>query len=68
VPTPAVGRTTVDHPWEQDEFDRIRLHQEVERARRIIVQYEKGLAFYRHEIENKRYDIGRLDERLGDGL
>jgi predicted DNA-binding protein YlxM (UPF0122 family) len=58
----------VDDPTERDEFDRMRLYQEVERARMIIVQYEKGLAFYRQEIEDKRYEIGRLDERLGDGL
>jgi predicted DNA-binding protein YlxM (UPF0122 family) len=68
VPTTGIGEgRTVNDPTERDEFDRIRLHQEIERTRTIIVQYEKGLAFYRREIENKRYEIGRPDERLGDG-
>jgi hypothetical protein len=66
VPT-AVGRTTVDSPTEHGQFKRIKHYEDIERARMIIVQYEKGLAFYRREIENKRYEIGRLDERLGDG-
>jgi hypothetical protein len=34
------------------------------RAREIIVQYEEGFAVYRERIENIRYEIGRLDERL----
>jgi hypothetical protein len=57
----------MDDPTERDEFERIKLHQDIERARMIITQYEAGLAFHRQEIENKRYRIGRLDERLGDG-
>jgi hypothetical protein len=57
----------VDDPTERDQFARIKHHEDIERARMIIVQYEKGLAFYRREIENKMYEIGRLDERLGDG-
>lgn len=51
----------------QDEFERIKLHQDVERHRLVLEQYENGMRFYRQEIENKRYTIGRLDERLGDG-
>jgi hypothetical protein len=57
----------VNDQREQDEFERIKLHQDVERARLIIEQYETGTAFYRQEIENTRYKLGRLDERLGDG-
>jgi hypothetical protein len=67
LPTPALGRGTVDDPRERDHFERIKHYEDIERARMIIMQYEKGLAFYRREIENKRYEIGRLDERLGDG-
>jgi hypothetical protein len=52
---------------EQDEFDRIELHQDIERAREMITQYEKGMGFYRQVIEARRYWIGRLDERLGEG-
>jgi hypothetical protein len=57
----------VDDPRERDHFARIKHHQDIERARMIIRQYEKGMAFYRQEIEDKKYEIGRLDERLGDG-
>jgi hypothetical protein len=57
----------VDDPWEQDEFDRIKLHQDIERARAMLAQYETGMAHFRREIENWRYKLGRLDERLGGG-
>ncbi len=56
----------MDDPKDRDEFERIKLHQDIERARMIIEQYGTGMAFYRQEIENKRYKLGRLDERLGD--
>jgi len=55
----------VDSRREKDEFERIKLNQDVERARLIIEQYEVGTTFYRKESENKRYKLGRLDERLG---
>jgi hypothetical protein len=57
----------VDDPRDRYQFDRIKLHQEIERAREIIAQYETGLAHYRQEIENYMYTLGWLDERLGDG-
>ncbi len=49
----------------EDEFDRIRLHEQIEKDRRFVVMYEENLAFYRGRIEDSRYELGRLDERLG---
>jgi hypothetical protein len=53
-------------PRDEDRFDRIQLHEQIERARLVIDQYEKGMTFYRRIIEDNRYKLGRLDERLGD--
>lgn len=47
-----------------DELRRIELHHQMEKDRAKIVQYETGLAHFRQEIEQKQYEIGRLDERL----
>jgi hypothetical protein len=52
---------------EQDEFDRIMLVEQVQKDRILVGQYEDGLAYFRRKIEDTRYEIGRLDERLGDG-
>lgn len=52
-------------PTEGDQFDRIRLHQEIERARQLIRTYQEHMAFYQRKIEDNRYELGRLDERLG---
>jgi hypothetical protein len=49
---------------ERDEFERISLTAQVEKARLLIAQYEEGLRFFRIRIEDARYKIGRLDERL----
>ncbi|GAB4046773.1 hypothetical protein [Catellatospora paridis] len=48
-----------------DEFLRIRLTGEVERDREIVAKYEEGLGFHRARIEANRYELGKLDERLG---
>jgi hypothetical protein len=32
----------------------------------LIAQYDEGRAFFCKAIEESRYKIGRLDERLGD--
>jgi ribosomal protein L15E len=61
----AAGEAGIMDPKEEDEFVRIRLHEEIERARVLIGKYEEGLAFVRLKIEKNRYRIGRLDERLG---
>jgi hypothetical protein len=61
----ATGEACIVDSREKDEFVRIRLHQEIERARELIGKYEEGLTHFRREIEDNNYDIGRLDERLG---
>jgi hypothetical protein len=50
---------------ERDEFDRITRLAEIERDRELIAQYEEGMAFYRGRIEDYRYQLGRIDQRLG---
>jgi len=52
-------------PTEDDEWQRIRLTEQVERDRAILAQYTEHLAFYQTRIEEARYELGRLDERLG---
>jgi hypothetical protein len=54
-------------PKEDDEFERIRLVAQIERDRQLIAQYEEHQAFYRNRVEDSRYELGRLDERLGGG-
>lgn len=51
-------------PNEDDQFERIRLTAKMERARTFIEQYEQGQEFYRRQVEDIRYELGRLDERL----
>lgn len=50
---------------EADEFERMRLIDQIERDRALIAQYDEHQAFYRTRVENNRYKLGRLDERLG---
>jgi hypothetical protein len=57
---------TVDSPRERDEFERIKLHQDIEKARQIVALYEDNQADYRNRIEEYMRDLGRLDERLGE--
>ncbi len=54
-------------PRDRDEFDRIRLTDQIERDRAMVAQYEEHQAFFRKRIEDNRYDLGRLDERLSEG-
>jgi hypothetical protein len=61
------AKRTMDEQRGNDEFERIQLHQDIERARYLIGQYDTHQAFYRGEIEAKMYQLGKLDERLGDG-
>jgi hypothetical protein len=55
----------VTTPDERDEFARIRIVDQVERDRAIVAQYQEHMMFYRTRIENRLYELGRLDERLG---
>jgi hypothetical protein len=52
-------------PDERDEFARMRLVAQLERARALVTQYEEHQGFYRRQIEDCRYRLGGLDERLG---
>ncbi|MDG4794589.1 hypothetical protein [Micromonospora sp. WMMD1082] len=52
-------------PNERDEFERMRLVARIERARELIAQYEAHQEFYRRQVEDSRYELGKLDERLG---
>jgi hypothetical protein len=52
-------------PREQDEFERMRLTAELERARGFVSQYQEHQEIYLRQIENNLYTLGQLDERLG---
>ncbi len=52
-------------PRERDEFDRMRRVDRIERDRAVLARYEEGMSFFRARIEEERYEIGRIDERLG---
>jgi hypothetical protein len=56
----------VDEKRTKEEFERIQLHEKIAKRRLLLAQYEEGLAFARRKIEESRYRLGRLDERLGD--
>jgi|GEM_PF-4470778 len=56
-----------DKARQDDEFERIRLIAQIERDRQLIAQYEEHQALYRCRVEDDRYELGRLDERLGGG-
>jgi hypothetical protein len=51
-------------PREEDEFHRIELTARIERAHGFIAQYEEHQRYYRREVEDSRYELGKLDERL----
>ena len=50
---------------EDDEFERIQTADQIERDRQLVAQYDEHQSYYRTRIENNRYKLGRLDERLG---
>jgi len=52
-------------PRERDEFRRIGLAADMERARGLILEYEEHQAHFRDRVEQARYEMGKLDERLG---
>ena len=49
----------------RDEFTRMELTARLSRDREIIAQYETNVEFFRRRVEDTRYELGRLDERLG---
>jgi hypothetical protein len=52
-------------PREEDEFERMRVTAELERARGFVAQYTEHQAIYRRKIEKHLHRLGQLDERLG---
>ena len=51
-------------PEEEDQFRRIELVAKIDRAREHLAQYDQHRADFQHKIEEWKYEIGRLDERL----
>jgi ribosomal protein L15E len=62
------GPDRMDNRREKDEFTRIQLTARLEKDRNLVGQYDDGLVFVRTRIEDTRYELGRLDERLGGPL
>lgn len=54
------------NPKEEDEFRRMEIMNKISRSREIIKQYELGFDFCRTQIEDSIYELGRINERLGD--
>lgn len=55
----------MDDPRERDQFARITLYQDIEKARQMLARYEEGMSHYRHVIEACMRRIGRLDGAVG---
>lgn len=51
---------------EQDQFRRIDLEEERERAMGLVVRYRKAIDFFRRRIDYYSEVIGHLGERLGE--
>jgi hypothetical protein len=50
---------------EDDEFEGIQTADQIERDRALVAQCDDHQSYHRTRIENNRYKLGRLDERLG---
>jgi hypothetical protein len=51
---------------EADNFRRIELNSDVERAVYLIGQYREGIDFYRRRMNDYYRELGRIAERLGE--
>jgi hypothetical protein len=51
---------------EADNFRRIELNSEVERAVYVISRYRAGIDFYRDRLDYYYKQLGRIAERLGE--
>jgi hypothetical protein len=49
---------------EADNFRRIQLVADVDRARDMVARYREGIDYYRRQIDQFRYLLGRVEERL----
>lgn len=56
----------MDVPREQDQFERIKLYGDVDKARHMLTMYRHHSDGYRQQIEELMRKIGRIDERLGE--
>jgi hypothetical protein len=51
---------------EADNFRRIQLMSEVERANHLIAQYRENIDHYRNKIDKNYKRLGHIAERLGE--
>ena len=51
---------------EADNFRRIQLESEVERAKGLIARYREGIDFYRDRLDEYHNWLGHIEERLGE--
>ena len=51
---------------EAENFRRIQLKSDVERAKGLIAQYRKGIDYYRRRLDNYHNWLGHIEERLGE--
>ncbi len=51
---------------EADNFRRIQLESDVERAHELIAQYHEGIGFYRQRLDKYQNWLGHIEERLGE--
>jgi len=56
----------MDAQREEDEFRRMAINDRVERAKGLIAQYREHISFYRSQLDDYYYLLGRIGERLGD--
>ena len=51
---------------EADNFRRIQLVSQVERARELIAQYREGINHFRKQLDRCHNWLGHIEERLGE--
>jgi hypothetical protein len=51
---------------EADNFRRIQLVSEVDRAKGLIAKYREGIDYYRRKLDEYHKSLGHIAERLGE--
>lgn len=51
---------------EADNFRRIQLVSDVDRAKGLIAQYREGIDYYRRKLDKYHNWLGHIEERLGE--
>lgn len=51
---------------EADNFRRIQVKSDAERAHELIAQYDRGITFYRRRLDAYHNWLGHIEERLGE--